>query len=111
MTGIPQDRIDGAARASAHADAVHDGWHADAMAAFLERARGLSPNARLLGATFTMSEIVNSIAHERLPEPPDGRAWGAVAIALRRAKLIMPTGDYRHDKFGSPKPVYRLVER
>jgi hypothetical protein len=111
LRALPPERNDGIAKASAHADAVHDGWHVEAMMAFLERARGLSPNARLFGATFTMSEIVNIIAHERLPEPPDGRAWGAVAIALRRAKLIMPTGDYRHDKFGSPKPVYRLVER
>lgn len=71
--------------ASDRADRAHKGWHARAVAFFVDYL-----------ATKTdafMTEDVRQAAHAAgLPEPPDGRAWGAVTATMADKRLIKRIG-------------------
>lgn len=97
---VPPERQEAAERATAHADRVEPEWRQQAAAAFMRC------SSMWATGTFTASEVRCCLVG--LPEPPDGRAWGTVIQGLVRGKRIIPTGEFRKDSFGSPKPVYRL---
>lgn len=57
---------------------------------------------------FTI-EIARAAIEPGLPEPSDGRVWGAVTRAAVRAGVIEPTGGFAPaaSSNGSPKRLYR----
>lgn len=88
-----------------HAEAVAEGWQAAAYRLFCAYAR--------THREF-MTEDVRVFARNNalLDEPPDARAWGAVAIRARRAGLVRSIGyacqrDPKSHR--SPKPIWSLV--
>lgn len=98
-----QDMADaGMQQAVDHADAVEPGWSEQAYAMFLEYAADHFE---------FMTEDVRVWAHENgLPQPPDGRAWGAVTHRAIRAKLVV-CDRYRKTRIppahATPRPVWR----
>jgi|SRR5579862_2518976 len=106
-------RDEGIKRAKDHADAVADNWH--------ERAFGVFTRYALIQARWPsgamkefMTEDVRVFARENrlLPDPPDARAWGAVASRAVRTKLVRRVGyaAQRDPKsHGSPKPLWCVI--
>ncbi len=94
-----------AAQASAdRADRADPGWTQDALECLRAQV-----NSQPAGAVFTIEELRVLIPPERLPEPPDKRAWGAVTRAAMREGLIAPTGTYRANvlRHAAPGACYR----
>lgn len=54
-------------------------------------------------------EYASQLGH---PEPPSPNAWGAVALAMSKRKLIVKTGEWRQSKYAKSharsQPVWRL---
>ena len=75
-----QLRDAGMQRAVNHADAVSPKWGDKAFEAYCAY-------ARRIGRPFTTEEVREAIGHT-LPEPPDKRSWGAVAVRAVRAGVI-----------------------
>jgi hypothetical protein len=70
-----------------HADRKHEGW-SDMAFNMLKDYTALIG----IGGQIT-SEIVRDYAKQNLlPEPPDGRAWGAVMLRAAKAGLIKKVG-------------------
>lgn len=98
----------GASRAVAHAERVQADW----------QARATQMVARFAGAKAAynhpdhepwLAEEARAYAErEGVPPPPDGRAWGAVMQACRRAGLIVPCGYAPAvSSNGSPKTMWK----
>jgi hypothetical protein len=93
---------EGASKAAAHADRVHEGWSAIANAA-------LARYGAVLGEFMT--EDIRDAAVE-VPDPPDARAWGAVikvARKLGRIEFVRYASQKSANCHGSPKAVWRWV--
>lgn len=93
---------DGMMRAADHADAVEEGWSERAYSMLLDYA---AEHYEFMG------EDVRSWAHSAgLPQPPDGRAWGAVVLRASKAKLII-VDRYRKTRIppahATPRAVWR----
>lgn len=73
----------GMARAAEHADRVSDGWQ--------DRAYEFLKLYALRNRSFTAEEV-RAAAVGLVPDPPDGRAWGAVMRRASRACLISREG-------------------
>ena len=56
---------------------------------------------------FTAERLVAFANGREFDAPPDARAWGAVLLAAKAARLIERTGSFDRDRFGSPKSVWR----
>ncbi len=69
----------GAMQAAAAAEAFCPGWNDRAFAAFR---RFCSPR----GSRFTTAQVRTTSPD--VPEPPDGRAWGAVAMRAHESGLV-----------------------
>lgn len=90
----------GAQRAADHADRKLSLWSEQAYAAFLRI-------GKRMGVAHT-DTIRRTAEAEGLPPPPDGRAWGFVAMAMRKAGHVLFAG-YAPAKSsnGSPKCLWR----
>jgi len=75
-------RDEGMQRAVDHADRKVDGWQDIALAAFYQHAQ--------THVTFTTEQVRRSSPH--VPEPPDKRAWGAVARRACKERYIQKVG-------------------
>lgn len=69
--------------------------------------------ARRSGGTFMAEDVrMASEKSQKVPTPPDGRAWGAIFLRAAKAHLIQRVG-YAPNKdrtcHGSPKAVWRWV--
>jgi hypothetical protein len=62
---------------------------------------------RIGSEQFTAERLVAFANGRDFQPPPDARAWGAVLLAAKRAKLVERTGSFDRDRFGSPKSVWR----
>lgn len=82
MTG-EQLKLAGMAEAAAHADKTVPDWSALAEA--------VMDRASIEMNSFTTEEV-RTLYGDLLPEPPDKRAWGAVATKLARARKIERVG-------------------
>lgn len=94
----------GALAAAEHADWESMGWTQQASILFLDYARDV-----MLGQPF-LTEDARAYAESRgLPPPPDNRAWGFIAKAMRESKHVIFAG-YAPAKTsnGSPKCQWRL---
>lgn len=94
----------GIASSHEHAETDEPGWTdraVDALRAFARTA-----------AEFTI-EQARACLIDRVGEPDELRAWGAVTQAAQRRGFIERTGAYRPaiSSNGSPKPVYRAGPR
>ena len=94
-------RDEGAQRASDHADKVTENWSEKAWAFFT---RFLRTNDDFL------MEDVRAAAEGIVPDPPDKRAWGGIALRAAKSGLIYRSG-YRPMKskncHANPKSVWR----
>jgi hypothetical protein len=101
LSGARERAQDGIERAVEHADRVSPGW-SDLALFHLQR------DVRHRAAPFTIEKVRLDIA-PLLPEPTDGRAWGAVTQAAIRRGVIVRTGQFAPavSSNGSPKPLYR----
>lgn len=82
-----QLRDAGIAGAAFHADAVVPSWSDKAYDLFVALAGQ--------GVEFTTEKVRLLCAEMKLlPEPPDNRAWGAVAMRARKAGVIEHSGRY-----------------
>jgi len=93
---------------AAHAAATAAGptWRVNALDA-------LRRFLRSIGARSFLAEELKAWAQENarwLPIPPDGRAWGSVILAAKRAGLV-EAGGFEIDKFASPKTLWRRGPR
>lgn len=91
----------GMERAVEHAERERPGWSECALAA-------LSRFARIQDDEFTIEKAREAV-RAVVPDPPDGRAWGAVTqLAIRRG-FIVKTGHFASavSSNGSPKRTYR----
>lgn len=98
----------GASAAAAHADRSTRGeWTIKAWEFFVEFGRAMS------GKTF-MAEDVRQKAEKsgKVPKAPDARAWGAIVMRAKQARLIKRV-DYAPNKdpscHGSPKAVWAWI--
>lgn len=82
-------RDEGIQRAVEHADAVEVDWSERAYR-WLERMRFRRPGFR-----FTTEQLRAFSLFDDIPEPPDARAWGGIAVRAARAGLIEATGEFK----------------
>lgn|GEM_PF-1228856 len=96
-------REDGMRRARKHADKVKKSWRLLGMVA-LEKfiaERGVRP--------FLAEEFVEWCRGNNVPQPPDGRAWGAVMSSARRLEIIEKVGTALAATSNlSPKVLWRV---
>jgi len=94
----------GAMVAAVHADKVEESWSQKASVLFLDYARDI-----VKGQPFLTEDARAWAESQGLPPPPDGRAWGFVAKAMREANHVLFAG-YAPAKSsnGSPKCLWRL---
>ena len=69
----------GMKKAQAHADAENEGWSEDAYAFFVKYAKKHKE---------FMTEDVRNASKGVLPDPPDTRAWGPIAVRAVREGII-----------------------
>lgn len=95
----------GSSRAAAHADRESLDWTLRAYRFLVIYAR------RRVGNPFLMEDVRK--AAERSPSyvsPPDGRAWGAVALRAKRDGAIVMSGYAPSESSnGSPKCLWHLA--
>jgi hypothetical protein len=98
-----QRRDDGMRRAVEHADAVEASWSARAHALLLEYA--------VLHGEWMVEDLRDWTLVHGLPNPPDGRAWGAVVQRAARSGAIVRVG-YAPAKSSnlSPKCLWVLAK-
>ncbi len=99
---LSESRKTGAIAAQAAADAAErrsPGWMDAAFGAFVAYAR-IMPTRK-----FTTEDV--RLAALSVPPPPDGRAWGAVAIRAKREKIDVCAG-YALVQRGCPKTLWQL---
>lgn len=77
-------RNDGMQRAVDHADAVRPSWS--------DRAGALLREYAADRGSWMVEDLREWASARGLPEPPDGRAWGAVVQRAARAKQIYRVG-------------------
>ena len=94
----------GALAAAQHADWDSMGWTQKASVLFLDYARDV-----MLGQPFLTEDARAWAESKGLPPPPDNRAWGFIAKAMRESQHIAFAG-YAPAKTsnGSPKCLWRL---
>lgn len=96
---------DGMRRSRKHAEARLASWRLVAMIALEKfvRERGMQP--------FLAEAFVDWCRETRVPQPPDGRAWGSVISGARRLGTIERIGTAPAATSNlSPKPLWRAVE-
>lgn len=91
----------GMARVAEKADRVTVGWTETAF-------RGLSKWVNSSIFPFTIEQARREVTGWLVPEPHDGRAWGAVTVRAVREGVIVATGCYAsaNSSHGSPKMLY-----
>jgi hypothetical protein len=97
---------DGAQRAADHAEDENPGWQDAALDYVLKVAR-LRPDA-----PFMIEDVREFAEAQGLPPPPDARAWGAVALKAKRAKIIVRDGfgfTTRGPAHAHPRSVWRAA--
>lgn len=94
----------GALAAAEHAEAESMGWTQQASILFMDYARDV-----VLGQPFLTEDARAYAESKGLPLPPDNRAWGFIAKAMREAGHITFAG-YAPAKSsnGSPKNLWRI---
>ena len=98
-------RDDGIRRARKHAEARLKSWRLLAMVA-LERYLVIRGSQE-----FLAEEFVEWGRKEKVPQPPDGRAWGSVFSSARRLDIIERVGTRNAATSNlSPKPLWKAVE-
>lgn len=75
-------RDQGIERAADHAERVREGWKDMAFSAFHEYAK--------VNTDFTTEQV--RLASPQVPEPPDKRAWGHVALRAAREGVVEKIG-------------------
>lgn len=97
----------GAIAAQSAADAAErrsPGWMDAAFEAFVAF-------ARLSGSTPFVTDDVRKAAGSQVPPPPDGRAWGAVALRAKREGIVTSCGYRKVDsQNGCPKTLWVLAK-
>ncbi len=76
----------GKQKAEICASNASDLWNVEARKAFLRFAR--------TRRTFTTGDVRRWLQEKKQIFPHDGRAWGAIAAAMRREGVISPTGRF-----------------
>jgi hypothetical protein len=76
----------GIQRAIDHANAVHPTWQDQAVDLFLAYCQEHK------GSTFMTEDVRWYAENLGLPAPPDKRAWGAIAVIVKRKGLIKGNG-------------------
>src|SRR5690348_4966871 len=71
--------IEGVQRAVDHANRVNKEWQNKALDFFTKYAEG---------NLFFTTEDVREASKYRVPEPPDARAWGAIATIAKRNEVV-----------------------
>ena len=97
--------VEGMNNAAAHAERDNEGWNRMAFEAFVKYASAT--------AEPFMTEEVRWYAEALgIPEPPDNRAWGSVAMRAKHAGLVYSVG-YAPQKsvntHRSPKTLWKSV--
>lgn len=92
-------RLIAAQAAADAADRRNSGWSDDAYAAFVAFAK-IDPSRR-----FTTEDARR--AAKNVPDAPDCRAWGAVAVRAKREGIVISTG-YALAQYGDPKTLWKL---
>lgn len=97
--------VEGMNNAADHAERETEGWKAMAFGSFVRYAAATKEPF--------MTEDVRWYAEALgVPEPPDNRAWGAVAMRVKKAGLIVSMG-YAPQKavnaHKAPKTVWKSV--
>ena len=89
--------------AAEHADKVEQSWTQRAAILFVDYARDVA-----LGQPFLTEDARAWAEGQGLPPPPDNRAWGCIAKAMREANHVAFAG-YAPAKSsnGSPKCQWR----
>ena len=97
-------RDDGIERAGDHADREHEEWRVTA-AKLLET----YAEFQVRGKPFLIEDATTFAYGSGLPQPPDGRAWGAAARLAKSKGYIVACG-YAPAKSSnlSPKVLWRL---
>lgn len=102
-----QGATTGATLAAAKADRVSPNWTVEAREVFCLYAR--------MHRDGFMTEDVRQWAQKLgMPEPPDNRAWGYVALGLSKEGVIEALGYGRQRSatcHGSPKTIWKLKEK
>lgn len=93
---------DGIARAVEHAEHVHAGWSDEALG-YLRAYVTAHPEP------FLLEHVRQWAERGGLEPPPDARAWGGVIRAAQREQMVTTTGEFRVDRWGSPKSVWVAV--
>lgn len=93
-------RDDGIRRAQDHAEADAPGWTEEAAAFLREYARNCS-------GTF-LCEQARAASKHWVPEPENGKAWGAAALyAMKRGWIVKAGFGPASSSNGSPKTLFR----
>ena len=97
--------VQGMEAAADHAERENEGWNQMAFEAFVRYVAAVKE-------PFMTEEVRWYAEALGVPEPPDNRAWGAVAMRAKRAGLIVSTG-YAPQKsvntHRSPKTLWKSV--
>ena len=94
-----------AMHAALHADATIDGWTVQASVLFVDYARDIAK-----GQPFLTEEVREWAEDGGLPSPPDRRAWGHIAKAMKMAGHVTNAGfRAARSSNGSPKVAWRYV--
>jgi hypothetical protein len=97
-------RDDGMRRARKHAEKITQSWRLIAMV-------GLEKFLRERSDPFLAEQFVDWSRKNGVPQPPDGRAWGAVLSSARRLEIIEKVGvGLATTSNLSPKPLWKGVK-
>ena len=97
--------VEGMEAAAAHAERDTEGWNRMAYEAFVRYAHASKE-------PFMTEEVRWYAEALGVPEPPDNRAWGAVAMKARRAGLIVSLGYAPQQSVNAhkaPKTLWKSV--
>ena len=97
--------VEGMNNAAAHAERETEGWNRMAFEAFVRYVNAVSE-------PFMTEDVRNYAEALGMPEPPDKRAWGAIAMKAKRAGLIVSLGYAPQQSVNAhkaPKTLWKSV--
>lgn len=94
-----------ALQAAEHADREMEDWSTEASCLLIDFARDIAA-----GQPFLLEDAREWAERGGFPQPPDRRAWGHIALAMKRAGHITPCGYApARTSRGGPKTLWRLA--
>lgn len=97
--------VQGMEAAADHAERETEGWNTMAFEAFVRYVAAIKE-------PFMTEDVRNYAEALGMPEPPDKRAWGSVAMRAKKAGLIVSMGYAPQQSLNShkaPKTLWKSV--